>query len=153
MSDRIAIMRDGLVVQCDAPEALYRNPASRFVAEFLGEANLIDVTIGADGSVRGPGGAALPSTVAAGRGAGRATLLFRPEQVSIAPGDDGGPLASGIVRARDFLGDQYRVILQVEGLEAPVVVKQAAGQAVETLRPGATAQVTWHWQSCVLLDD
>jgi spermidine/putrescine ABC transporter ATP-binding subunit len=153
MSDRIAIMRDGRIVQCDAPEILYRNPASRFVAEFLGEANLIDIAIGPDGSAHAPGGAAVPAAIVRGREPGRVSALFRPEQVSIAPGEGAGPLASGIVRTRDFLGDKYRVILDVDGLDAPVVVKQEAGETIGALPPGATARVTWHWKSCVLLDD
>lgn len=42
MSDRVCVMRDGSVVQVDTPEQLYRNPSNRFVAEFIGEINLID---------------------------------------------------------------------------------------------------------------
>jgi iron(III) transport system ATP-binding protein len=45
MADRVAIMRSGRVVQMGTPEGLYRGPASRFVAEFLGETNIIPGTI------------------------------------------------------------------------------------------------------------
>lgn len=45
MADRVAIMRAGRVMQMGTPEDLYRNPASRFVAEFLGETNIIEGTI------------------------------------------------------------------------------------------------------------
>jgi putative spermidine/putrescine transport system ATP-binding protein len=46
MSDRVAIMRDGVIDQLDSPEVLYRRPATRFAAEFLGEANLWPVEAG-----------------------------------------------------------------------------------------------------------
>jgi ABC-type Fe3+/spermidine/putrescine transport system ATPase subunit len=45
MSDRVAVMRDGRIVQIDAPEALYERPNSRYVANFVGRTNLIDVVV------------------------------------------------------------------------------------------------------------
>jgi spermidine/putrescine ABC transporter ATP-binding subunit len=45
MSDRVAVMRDGRIVQIDAPETLYERPNSRYVANFVGRTNLIEVTV------------------------------------------------------------------------------------------------------------
>ena len=45
MSDRIAVMNGGRVVQCGSPEEIYERPATRFVADFIGESNFIDGTI------------------------------------------------------------------------------------------------------------
>jgi len=45
MSDRIVLMRDGVMVQEGPPEAVYDRPANRFASDFLGEANLIDATV------------------------------------------------------------------------------------------------------------
>nr|WP_312841750.1 ABC transporter ATP-binding protein [Sinorhizobium psoraleae] len=42
LSDRIVVMRDGRIEQIDSPEALYDRPATRFVANFLGEANILE---------------------------------------------------------------------------------------------------------------
>lgn len=151
MSDRIAIMQEGRVVQCDAPEVLYRQPASRFVADFLGEANMVDITIAADGTACGPDDAPVPLSPGHAHAPGQATALFRPEHVSIAGGLGSG-LTAGTVQARDFLGDQYRIIVRVQALAAPVIVKQAASQALEDLRPGVPVQLTWQWASAVLLD-
>ncbi|MCD6365591.1 MAG: ABC transporter ATP-binding protein, partial [Planctomycetes bacterium] len=52
MADRIAVMKDGRIVQVACPEELYNRPATRFVADFLGEANFIDglLTAGATGA-------------------------------------------------------------------------------------------------------
>ena len=45
MSDRVAVMRDGRIIQIDSPEALYERPNSRYVANFVGRTNLIDVVV------------------------------------------------------------------------------------------------------------
>jgi spermidine/putrescine transport system ATP-binding protein len=45
MSDRIAVMNGGVIEQLDVPDAIYERPASRFVAEFIGESNVLDGTI------------------------------------------------------------------------------------------------------------
>jgi ABC-type Fe3+/spermidine/putrescine transport system ATPase subunit len=45
MSDRVLVMNHGRVEQDGAPEALYHHPASRFVAEFIGDTNLLDITV------------------------------------------------------------------------------------------------------------
>jgi len=51
MSDRIAIMNGGVIEQLDDPDSIYEHPTSRFVAEFIGESNILDGTVTA-----GPGG-------------------------------------------------------------------------------------------------
>ena len=52
MSDRVAIMRDGLIEQIGSPEELYQTPATLFAARFLGETNLFSVERRAAGGVR-----------------------------------------------------------------------------------------------------
>ncbi len=87
VSDRIAVMAHGRVEQLGGPAEIYRRPATRFVADFIGEANLLPVEIEAGG----PSGAQarLGSVVVAvpdGAGiAGPATLVVRPEAVQIRP--------------------------------------------------------------------
>ena len=44
MSDRIAVMRGGRILQIGTPEEIYDRPAARFVADFIGETNLLDAT-------------------------------------------------------------------------------------------------------------
>lgn len=50
MSDRVAVMRDGAIVQIDAPNVIYDRPAHRFVAEFIGHTNILELVAGADGT-------------------------------------------------------------------------------------------------------
>jgi iron(III) transport system ATP-binding protein len=108
MADRVAIIDRGRVVQLGAPGELYRNPASKFVAEFLGETNFIPATVlgrGAPGARAdgGPDEVAVTLQTAAGRltsthpSAGhmaeRASVLcsIRPEALRVVRGELAGP--------------------------------------------------------------
>ena len=59
MGDRIAVMNEGRVEQVGSPAEIYRHPVNRFVADFIGESNFIEVNLDND-RVRGPGGVELP---------------------------------------------------------------------------------------------
>ncbi len=78
MADRIALMRDGQIVQQGAPEDLYLRPANRFVAEFLGEVNHLPATVRA-----GTASTALGPLAAAGLPDGPAEALVRPEAIRL----------------------------------------------------------------------
>jgi iron(III) transport system ATP-binding protein len=109
VSDRIAVMAGGRVEQLGAPAEIYRRPATRFVADFIGEANLLPAEIVA----HGPSGARArlgSVTVPVADGAptsGPATLVVRPEAIQIRPAASGpspdGALA-GQIRQAAFLG-------------------------------------------------
>ena len=86
VADRLAVMRDGVIEQTGAPEAVYRTPANRFVAGFIGEGNFIEGRVEGCGpagvTVATPHGtlraARAPAGVVAGDGV---TLCLRPESV------------------------------------------------------------------------
>lgn len=94
ISDRMGVVRDGHIEQVDTPEVVYREPATRFVAEFVGDNNIFD-------------GAAISLPE---RGGPSATLAVRPESISIVtdPPSDGTTLQA-TVETVEFLGDAYRV--------------------------------------------
>lgn len=85
LSDRIAVMNSGRIEQFDAPEALYRRPVTRFVADFVGGANLIDAEIGPSGTllVNGKFLAEMPADIIGTRPVGSAVcVVVRPEILS-----------------------------------------------------------------------
>ncbi len=105
ISDRVAILREGRLVQFDTPRKLYTQPSNGFVARFVGEANILHH----DGQ----------------------TVMLRPEQLEIrAPGNGGRPEAGGlggvthgrrhlaaVVEGQEFLGHSYLFVLRsTEGL-------------------------------------
>jgi len=108
LSHRIAVMNKGRLEQVGDPQAIYARPASRFVADFIGQCNLLDATVRrVDGAtmaleVAGIGACAAPAVpgVEAGQ---RGTLALRPEAIAIAsPGGAPGP---GQVRRRARVRD------------------------------------------------
>ena len=86
LGDRVAVLKDGRLQQCDAPRTLYERPANTFVAGFIGSPamNLCELPLGANGSVPfGGESVALPAS-AAGVGWGRVVLGLRPESLELA---------------------------------------------------------------------
>ncbi|MBN1675588.1 MAG: ABC transporter ATP-binding protein [Kiritimatiellae bacterium] len=123
MADRCAVMRRGRVEQVGRPDDLYKRPASRFVADFVGETNLIDGTLtardGNTGAVRSACGqwqsAALTNE---GRAGEAVTVSVRPEAVRLDPIPPGGSANafSGTVEEVTYLGEavQYRFRLAAD---------------------------------------
>jgi ABC-type Fe3+/spermidine/putrescine transport system ATPase subunit len=129
LSNRIAVMRRGRAEQVDVPRALYEQPASAFVRDFLGQTVILKghvngggaeaVALALDGSLAGQtlaGRAAPGFTLGAGAAAHAAV---RPEDIEVAPGDRTPSEAHtlvGVVEALLFVGDRYeaRVALSAE---------------------------------------
>ena len=89
MGDRVAVMRDGVVQQCDTPRTLYEHPANVFVAGFMGSPpmNLLDATVDDDGVRIGATKLKVSTGVPAPRGA-PVTVGLRPESLELStPGD------------------------------------------------------------------
>jgi ABC-type Fe3+/spermidine/putrescine transport system ATPase subunit len=107
LSDRVAVMRRGRIEQLGAPAEIYHRPASRFVAEFIGTANLIEGAI-RNGAVASAD-ASWPAPAAAGHSHGTAaTLLFRPEHIGVFSGPRPGGI-SGVVLSTSFMGAVERL--------------------------------------------
>src|SRR5262249_60397548 len=84
IGDRLAVMNAGRVQQIGTPQALYRHPANRFVAGFIGRGNFFDGAPAADGrSFVTPAGLSIAGERI---DAGADTLMARPEKVSVARG-------------------------------------------------------------------
>jgi spermidine/putrescine transport system ATP-binding protein len=147
MSDRIAVMSEGLVEQVGGPEEIYHRPATAFVANFIGEANLLagEVQDRHAGAVEvAVAGAKVPVPVG-GRPpqAGEQVLVMvRPEQVRLARERPPAPGVEATVREIIFRGPSVRVDLAT-GDGTAVVVNTADDRMLDGLRPGDTAWATW----------
>jgi putative spermidine/putrescine transport system ATP-binding protein len=112
LSDRIAVMRAGRVVQVDTPRRAYEQPADGFASSFLGKSNALPGRV-EPGGVRLANGLLVPAatgTHAGGAHAGEVVCTVRPERVRmLAPGTG---LVAGRVRARIFLGSHW--LFQIE---------------------------------------
>jgi thiamine transport system ATP-binding protein len=114
VSDRVAVMNDGRVEQVGTPEAVYREPASRFVAEFVGDNNLLDGEVaGTDPPRATVEGCTvrLPARAAGRLAVGdRVALSVRPEAIAV--GTDAGERETTLeatVEGVEFLGETYRL--------------------------------------------
>jgi spermidine/putrescine transport system ATP-binding protein/putrescine transport system ATP-binding protein len=126
MADRVAVMSDGLVQQVASPQELYRAPANRFVAEFIGRSNLFEGEAVA-------GGLTTAGTTLPGHGAGR-FLVVRPEDVFVSGrGVQGAAVLTGRVLETQFSGGGTVVAV------APDRIPTASGQPVVVTQPGFTS--------------
>jgi ABC-type Fe3+/spermidine/putrescine transport system ATPase subunit len=120
LSDRVVLLNKGLVEQVGTPEDLYDSPATRFVAEFIGDANLVegqvvDARDSGQVRIRVAGGTELPARAVPGslRIGDAAHLMLRPERIELmmeAPAD-GGALGARVVD-RVFSGEQLSLGLE-----------------------------------------
>lgn len=91
MSDRIAVMSSGQILQIGGPRDIYERPAERFVANFIGESNFLDATLSAD-KVSLAAGGDFPVTRPDGVSDGAVSVLVRPEHIALDA--DGGIAAT-----------------------------------------------------------
>ena len=136
MSDRIAVMSAGKVQQIGTAREIYEAPVNRFVANFIGETNLLDVTVDAvtDGAaqVTLPGGHTV-HCAATGLTPGPHSLSIRPERVSLVP--VGGDLSATVERVI-YLGTDLQVFTRLDGGSVLHVRMQNAAR-VAVPQPGA----------------
>ena len=148
VSDRIVVMNAGAVVETGSAEALYHRPATRFVAEFIGRANLVDARVMA-GTAAQLEIEALGQrlTVAAGAqpaaAGSRWLLLLRPEALVLAPAAQTGPTADqateATVTGRTFLGEKIEYLLDCAGTTLQVVRPSLGGE--RAFVPGERVQL------------
>jgi iron(III) transport system ATP-binding protein len=152
LSDRVALMRNGGVVECGTPQELYYRPRRLFTAQFIGRAELVPCTVG-----RRAGGGALVTTPlgpvmasgAAADGPRQATLMVRPEHLSIVPaGADLPNKFPGTVQSAVFLGRFFEYEVELAGRRVKL-------QALSTHphQPGERVAVHAPPERCVLIDE
>ncbi|MFZ5673608.1 MAG: ABC transporter ATP-binding protein [Pseudomonadota bacterium] len=145
MSDRVVVMRAGRIVQTGAPAEIYRRPVSRFVANFLGESNILKGRcLMRDGAANIVELAGRRLRVGGAGDAGDAFIALRPEHVTLddradAATDDGLAL-SGRVSGITFVGTDYRVRLET-GLGSLIARLRASDAIAERLHPGLAVTV------------
>ncbi len=146
MSDRIAVMSAGRLQQIGTATEIYEEPRNRFVADFIGDTNLLDVTVveisGEKSVCRMAGGALLTCGATGNMGPGaRGHVSIRPERISVAPvGDSDG--ITGVVERIMYLGTDTQCFLRLDD-DTPITVRaQNAHKHALAVGPGDRAVIT-----------
>jgi spermidine/putrescine transport system ATP-binding protein len=150
MADRIAVMSEGRVEQIGTATEIYKQPASRFVADFIGESNFISVEWQNDVVVTTRD--RIPVASQGGSGSGTGSLMVRPESVRLVPAASGDPGFLGTVVKVWFLGSFTRVGVDCPAAADPIIVDiptELSGQVKE----GALVQLGWEAEAAVLFHD
>ncbi len=151
ISDRVIVMSGGRIEQVGAPEAIYNRPSSRFVADFLGSANMVRGTVTARNgelvTFRAENGHEMALRPAAPPPADEAMLVLRSAYVSIGAGAPGEPntLAATVHRSM-FHGDFIQYVLDTA--IGPLLVRRPP---TELFAEGATVTVSVRQEHCLLL--
>jgi spermidine/putrescine transport system ATP-binding protein len=160
MADTIAVMNQGVIEQMGAPNELYENPKTTFVANFLGQSNLIGGEIeGRDGDhvkVRVQGALASIPVERAHSESGKGWLGIRPEKVLIAeagqpidaPGD---VITGGYITDVSFVGVSTQYMVKMPWDQELMVFEQNTG-ARRMLPVGTKVDISWRPEYAFLLD-
>ncbi len=154
MSDRIAVMNEGRLLQVGEPWEIYERPSSRFVADFIGEINLLEATVVDASSVSLYDGQLLKavSDLAAGS---KVTVAIRPERFSLHESADdieaGRNSVSGTIVRRMYHGDVYYYDVDTPG--GVIEVKEENRPELRPHELGAEAHVAWDPSAATVIDE
>ncbi len=159
LSDRIAVMQEGRILQCSAPRELYERPISRAVAAFVGEMNFLPGRVTkANGTqvlveVAGLGPLAVPPAACKLDAGDAITLALRPERLAIQPASADRPVFE--VRESTYFGNRTLYQLASEHLAEPLSVFHANDleRADDVFEPGARVGLTADAAAAVILPD
>ncbi len=154
MATRIGLLHHGRLAQVGTPAELYERPASRYVAGFMGNDNVLAATVVEPGppsrlEIDGVG----PAQAACAAPPGKVWLALRPERLRIEPGAAAGlNQACGTVAEGAYFGDyaDYSVRL-ASGAALQVMQPLATGFGAGLLPPGTEVTLSWSPEACVLL--
>jgi spermidine/putrescine transport system ATP-binding protein len=158
MSQRIAVMKDGLVQQVATPRELYERPANAFVAGFIGTSNVISVTPGGvrDGvAVMDLGDGDRVCVPDVGAGAGPVKIIVRPERMRVWGDPDGERISRvrGTIAEVVYLGSMTQLIIDLKTGERVTVHELNDDLKGALPEIGDPVVVQWAAESSYVIDD
>ncbi len=145
LADRVAVLEAGRVAQVGPPRAIYERPASRFVARFLGAANVLEGRAEQGRFDSAEAGATCVGDIPPGTVA----VALRPERIAVAPGASGPNTATGVVEDVAFRGDDSLLVVRLSG-GAALRVAHAEEDGAPPER-GAAVTLAWGASAVVAL--
>lgn len=152
MSDRLAVMSGGRILQIGTPRDVYENPSRRFVAEFIGHSNFIEARIGQDPTTAEiPGGTHVPVRAPEGALPGQDVLVsLRYERVEVVEPAQG--FLSGVLEDEIYMGPTLRRSVRLDG--GLVLISEAGNTgAAERFTIGGRVGLRWSPGTALALRD
>lgn len=154
LSDRIAVFNQGRIEQVGSGEELYEAPASRFVANFVGNSNFLPIKVtqvnGAKASAVFPDGYAVEGALSANTLASgtSGSLMLRPEQIRIKPATalHAGTSLPVMIRDMTYLGDSMHFAVETSWKQEISIRMPLASREGHDLSIGAPALIEWDTQ-------
>jgi spermidine/putrescine transport system ATP-binding protein len=157
MSDRLGVMDAGALVQVGTPGEVYERPETRFVANFLGESNMLSGVVLDSETVRLTDGST--ARIATGRSVGSTvTLALRPEQLDLrhvdAVRDHHLDAVHGVVAKAFYMGSAIYYDVILDGADGVLLeVRQGNAPGIEHYDVGERVRVRWNPRSTTVLAD
>ncbi|NIZ11905.1 ABC transporter ATP-binding protein [Phaeobacter sp. HF9A] len=146
MADRVAILKDGTLLQCASPHDIYERPNSRYAADFIGVMNFMPAKV-SNGRLLGAHGKPVTAQIPEGLHEGADVVVaIRPERlkVSAPQGDAAGSLPRGRVLATAYHGLDLQLHLETELCADPITVRLTAQEADQiALSQGDQLELGW----------
>ena len=160
MSDRVAVISNGVIEQLDEPRAIYDHPLTPFVADFIGDMNFLvgEVVEAADDgfAIAVPSGVVVRGRGVAAKGQ-RVRVGIRPERMVATPGAVNGSAntAAAEVVTKMYLGDQIQIVAKLASGDDVVVREQraSADPALDAIHPGDSIALRWDEAAPLLLGE
>ena len=145
MSTHIAVVRDGRIVQMGTPPDVYSHPKNRFVAEFLGDANILKSKVTAHNStscdLRLDAGGTITGVAADVSTDSPVNFAVRPERIRFCGADEA--LLTGVVAEAVYHGQATRYVVRVPGLDRPLQVERSNDELSREIVLGDSVSLTW----------
>ncbi|MGG1658246.1 ABC transporter ATP-binding protein [Brevibacillus sp. NRS-1366] len=153
MSDRVAVMNNGRIEQIDVPNKIYNQPKTRFVADFIGETNLLQGRVVRKNHEKVE--VMMEGVICALRGHGKATtqedvyVSIRPEMLSLSQHRPDGTFLIGRVEEHVFVGSAFKTIVRLSSGREMVIVQSASSH--EPIQQGEEVYISWDLNKSVVL--
>ena len=149
IATRIGLLHRGRLEQVGTPAEIYEHPASRYVAEFMGAANILPARVLAPGPdavlhVEGIG----PIQASGPASPGTAAVALRPERLRLGPGPNAAP---GTVERSAYKGNTVEHEVRLQGGPALLVSQPLQDGLGAPLPRGSEVTVSWHPTACIML--
>lgn len=155
MSDRIGVMNEGSLLQVGSPTEIYERPSNRFVADFIGEINLLEGTVNAHGVIAVESSTVRTASASTRSSGSTATIAVRPESIDLhdVEGEVGEHLnrLTGTVERRVYFGDAHSY--EVHTPAGRVVVRRDNRPGNALFDEGDRVVVSWAAEATNVLDD